>query len=130
MIQEGLLKRMKMIRFGHSLDRQDFSAIRLGSQNEARIHRFAIHKDGARTAFANFATALRACQTQLVSKHVEECRVGSDFQAKLTGVNGYMNRRRFQIILWLKMNRKGRESRRDGFARRRKDRKGKDELFS
>lgn len=59
-LRKSDLNGMQVRAFGQSLDRGDLSTVGLHSQYGARLHRIAIHEDGAATALAGVAAYVRA----------------------------------------------------------------------
>jgi len=75
MVKEGFLKRMKLFPLRQPLNCKNFLAVDLGDKNETGIYRMSIHQNCASSAFAYLASPLRAGQTQLIAKEVEERHV-------------------------------------------------------
>jgi len=69
---ERLLNRMERPVLRQSLDRQDLAAIRLHSEDQARLHQQSIEKDGAGAALADDAADVSSGQSEVLAEKLEE----------------------------------------------------------
>ena len=88
LLDERLLDRVQLVDVPQALDGQDFLSLRLHAQNDTCRHRFAVHDDGARTAFALVARNPHPVQAEPFSQYVGEGFVALDIEIVCPAVYG------------------------------------------
>src|SRR5580658_218415 len=71
-VKKGLLQQLQATIRGQALDRDDFSAMRLKSWNEAAIHQRSVDQNGAGAALALATAFFCSGQAKLMSQDVEQ----------------------------------------------------------
>src|SRR5215216_6399458 len=74
-----------------SFNRNDRLSIRALGGIDARDHRLAIHKDGARTALSFIASDLCTCEAQAIAEQIRKCFVWLGIEGMLDTVDGKGN---------------------------------------
>src|SRR5689334_2359336 len=72
LLPEALLDGMQLTVLGQALDRGDLGAVGLHGEQGARLHRLAVHEDGAGAALAGVAADVGACQPDRLADVVDE----------------------------------------------------------
>src|SRR5207249_4289749 len=84
---EPLLKRMQLTVLFHALNRHDFLVAGLDGEHRARLHRSAVHEDGAGAAVGRVAPDMGAGQPQHVPDQVDQQEARLDVSLVLLAVD-------------------------------------------
>lgn len=71
-IDKRLLQRIEPAVCAEPFDRRDRFTVALNRKHETRVDRPAVQENGACAAFTFGAALLRACERQLIAKHIEQ----------------------------------------------------------
>jgi hypothetical protein len=85
-VDERLLQRVGLVHAAEPFERGDRAALDGGDRQHARTHGRAVQMDRARAALRKAATELRSVQSQLVTQHVQQHRVGFGLHRMLLAV--------------------------------------------
>ena len=79
--QKALLERVQVAVLGEAFDRFDLGPFGFDREDQAAVHRQAVHEHGARAAVAVVAAFLRAGQVQRIAEHLQEAlpRLAEEF---------------------------------------------------
>ena len=89
MLLEGRLHRMQFAALREALDRRHLRAGSLGGQHGATLHRLAVDMHDARAALRRVAADMRAGQTQVLPKEMDQQRPVLHVAAHLAAINNH-----------------------------------------
>src|SRR5438309_10877843 len=89
LLMEAFLDRMELAILLEPLDSRDRSLIGLNREHRARLHRAAVHENGARAAVGRIAADVRAGHPEVLAEEVDEKRARLDFDVVRDAVDGH-----------------------------------------
>src|SRR5207248_6865083 len=91
LLPEALLDRMKLAVLGQPLDRHELGAVALHGEEVARLHRLAVHEDGAGTALARVAADVGAGEPHRLADVVHQQKSRLHFVAVRLAVDRHLH---------------------------------------